>query len=183
MHEYDELVCDVGYSKFIVRHFIDREGKKRKWGMVQNNVFGPGAQVFAVTLVHTVILERSYRIPLKEHIIELPGGSNDIAGESFEQIVRRELAEETGYSGGEYHFLAEVAESPGLTDQKNQLFFAYGVEMSGVPLLGADETIEVLEVPVKGLVAYLRSKKEPVDSKVYAAISLLPLEFLREAMG
>ena len=183
MDEHDEVVGDIGYSKFILRHFTNREGKEGTWGLIHTNAFGPGAQVLAITRGHKVVLERSYRIPLKQYVIELPGGTNDVKGESLENLVRRELLEETGYSGGEYHLLADLPDAPALTDQMNAIFLAYGVEKIGPATPGSDEEIEVFETPLAGIITSLRNKKEPVDPKVFAAISLLPPEFLKEVIS
>ena len=107
MHEHDEIIHDQGYTKYILRHYVNKLGKERIWGLIQNNVFGPGALVLPFTREHEVILERSYRIPLQGYVIELPGGSNDVLGEESVDIAKRELKEETGFINGEYHLLCQ----------------------------------------------------------------------------
>ena len=183
MNERDEVIQDIGYTKFVVRHFTNAHGEERSWGMIRFNVYGPAALVLPVTNARTVVLERSYRIPMKAHVIELPGGSNDVEGETLQAVAARELCEETGYTGGEYRQVGMIPESPGGTDQMIALYIAQGVERTRETSLGADEVIEVLEIPLSKVLSYLRTSSDPVDPKVYAAIMLLPKELLQEVVN
>ena len=76
-NEHDEVIHDTEYSRYVLRHYINSKGVPRVWGIIHSNVLGPGAQVLAITSEHKVILERSYRVALGTHVIELPGGSNE----------------------------------------------------------------------------------------------------------
>ena len=183
MNEHDEVVSDIGYSKYILRHFTNRLGEERTWGLMSFNVFGPGSLVLAITPDHKVVLERSYRIPMKAYVIELPGGSNDVEGESFIEIAARELKEETGYTGGKYSLLGDIPDAPGLTDQRNMIYLATGVVQTMAPKLGADEVIEVLEIPLDTILDFLRNSKDTVDPKIYAALMLVHPKYSQELFG
>ena len=124
-----------------------------------------------------VVLVSQYRPPLETMELGLPAGLVE-AGERPEEAARRELSEETGYTGGEWELLGSVASSPSLKDNWAYLFLAGGVRESAAPDPDEHELVEVVRVPVKELLDLVRSGKI-VSSSGVAAI-MLALERLRE---
>ena len=90
------------------------------------------AIVFPMTESGEVVLVRQYRPPIEMMELGLPAGLVE-EGESPEAAARRELAEETGYTGGEWEPLGSVASSPSLKDNWAYLFLARGVEETAAP--------------------------------------------------
>ena len=68
------------------------------------------AIIFPVTEDGEVVLVRQYRPPLERLELGLPAGLVE-EGEEPEAAARRELSEETGYSGGEWEPLGALASS------------------------------------------------------------------------
>ncbi len=169
----DTVVYEHRYSKIILRSYTDKDGKVNEWGMIHINSLGRGAIVAALTKEKELILERSFRIPLKCEVYELPGGLNDVENESPLDVAKRELLEETGYIAENYQQVAEIAESPGMSDQVTVLYIAEGATKVSEPLLGASEEIAVVTVPLKDARAFLGKCGVLVDAKVYAALAFL----------
>jgi ADP-ribose pyrophosphatase len=107
----------------------------------------------------------------------LPAGLVE-ADERPEEAARRELSEETGYTGDEWEPLGSVASSPSLKDNWAYLFLARGVEVTTAPDPDEHELVEVVRVPVEELLGLVHSGKI-VSSSGVAAI-MLALERLRE---
>jgi ADP-ribose pyrophosphatase len=107
----------------------------------------------------------------------LPAGLVE-EGEKPEAAARRELLEETGYSGDQWEPLGSLASSPSLKDNWAYLFLARGVEESAPPAPDEHELVEVVRAPVGDLPGLIRSG-EIVSSSGVAAI-MLALERLRE---
>lgn len=113
------------------------------------------AIVFPVTPAGEVVLVRQYRPPVERMELGLPAGLVE-PREGPESAARRELREETGYGGGEWHILGSVASSPSLKDNWAHLFLALGVQRSSQPDPDEHERLQVEQVPVEevfGLVA------------------------------
>jgi ADP-ribose pyrophosphatase len=135
------------------------------------------AIIFPLTGEDEVVLVRQYRPPLERMELGLPAGLVE-EGEKPEAAARRELLEETGYSGGEWEPLGSLASSPSLKDNWAYLFLARNVEETSAPDPDEHELVEVVKVPVEDLRGLIRSG-EIVSSSGVAAV-MLALERLRE---
>jgi ADP-ribose pyrophosphatase len=100
------------------------------------------AIIFPLTKEGEVVLVRQYRPPLDRMELGLPAGLVE-NGEGPSAAARRELLEETGYSGGEWEALGSLASSPSLKDNWAYLFLARGVEETALPDL--DEMLDLLQ--------------------------------------
>jgi ADP-ribose pyrophosphatase len=135
------------------------------------------AIIFPLTGGGEVILVRQYRPPLERMELGLPAGLVE-EGEGPAAAARRELLEETGYSGGEWEPLGALASSPSLKDNWAYLFLARGVAEMASPDPDEHELVETVKVPVGELRDLIRGG-EIVSSSGVAAI-MLALERLRE---
>ena len=75
----------------------------------------------------TVVMVRQYRHPVGEVTLELPAGKLD-AGESILTCVKRELAEETGYTAKSIKPLIQYWPTPAFADEVLHLFIATGLK-------------------------------------------------------
>ena len=128
------------------------------------------AIIFPLTKEGEVVLVRQYRPPLERMELGLPAGLVE-EGEKPEAAARRELIEETGYSGGEWELLGSLASSPSLKDNWAYLFLARGVEETSEPDPDEHELVEVVRVSVEDLPGLIRAG-EIVSSSGVAAIML-----------
>jgi 8-oxo-dGTP pyrophosphatase MutT (NUDIX family) len=131
-----------------------------------------------------VILIRQFRPPINGFVIELPAGLVD-PGESFEQAVRRELIEETGYEAGDVQFLAEGPMSSGASSEILSVYVATGLRHVGIGQRDETENIEVLPVQLSNVSARLeelRQSGDHIDLKIYGMIEMAK-NFLKNKKG
>ena len=136
------------------------------------------AIIFPLTREGEVVLVRQYRPPLERTELGLPAGLVE-TDEKPEAAARRELLEETGYSGDEWEPLGSLASSPSLKDNWAYLFLVRGVEKTSAPVPDEHELVETVTVPVEKLLGLIRDG-QIVSSSGVAAI-MLAVERLREA--
>jgi ADP-ribose pyrophosphatase len=119
-----------------------------------------------------VVMVRQLREPIRSELLEIPAGIYDRPGESPEQAMSREVAEETGYRATAVERLGRIFTSPGFTDERIDLFLVRA-ELEGEP----EEGIETVGLPFEEVVRMARAG-EIEDAKSAVAL-LLASERLR----
>ncbi|WP_295142768.1 NUDIX hydrolase [Saccharopolyspora sp.] len=91
-----------------------------------------------------VVLIHQYRYPVGRRLWELPAGLLDVAGEDPLHTAQRELAEEVGLAAESWSVLADIASSPGFTDQSERIFLARGLSDVQRPDATGDEEADLV---------------------------------------
>jgi ADP-ribose pyrophosphatase len=140
-----------------------------RWGDQEREIVEhPGAvAIVAVDRDGMVTLVRQRREAVRKELLELPAGTVE-AGEEPLETARRELAEETGLSGGEWRAVQAFYTTPGFCREEMHLFFAEQVER-GEATPADDESLELVRWPVGELAEHLH---ELEDAKTLAGLLL-----------
>ncbi|MDZ4188008.1 MAG: NUDIX hydrolase [Hydrogenophaga sp.] len=119
-------------------------------------VLHPGA-VMVVALLDDgrVVLERQFRHPMQQVMIEFPAGKLDV-GERSLVCAQRELLEETGYSAREWAFAGRLAPTIGYSNEIIDIWFARGLSL-GERHLDDGEFLDVFIASPTELQAWCRS--------------------------
>jgi ADP-ribose pyrophosphatase len=89
-----------------------------------------------------ILLERQYRYPLQQVLLEIPAGKID-PGESSAMTAVRELREETGYSAAEWAHAGTLHNAAAYSTEHIEIWFARGLR-PGAQQLDAGEFIELV---------------------------------------
>ena len=98
--------------------------------------------VIAITEEGKFVMVEQYRHGLDEVGIELCAGVVE-EGEDPMDGARRELAEETGYTGGEWELTSVLSANPSTTTNLTYCYIARGVKLTGTQHLDRTEDIRV----------------------------------------
>ena len=98
-----------------------------------------------------VIMERQYRYPLDQVILEIPAGKLDAKDEDRFSAIQRELREETGYTAGKWTVIGGFYPAPAYSDEYITMFLAQDLK-KGDRHLDEDEFLDVHTVPLRSLV-------------------------------
>ena len=118
-----------------------------RWGENEREIVEhPGAvAIVAVTADGAVTLVRQLREPARAVLLELPAGTLE-EGEAPLEAAKRELAEETGLTGGRWRELASFYTTPGFCREHMHVFLAEELD-AGEAEQEADESIELVRIP------------------------------------
>jgi ADP-ribose pyrophosphatase len=122
-----------------------------RWGEHEREIVEhPGAvAILAVDENDSVVFVRQLREPARKLLLELPAGTLE-SGEEPLASAKRELEEETGFSGGTWSRGPSFWTTPGFCRELMHLFFVDGVQ-EGQASPEADEDIELVRIPVAEL--------------------------------
>jgi ADP-ribose pyrophosphatase len=140
----------------------------------------PCIAVVPVDPAGNVVLIRQYRHATGGMIVEIPAGNMDREGESPEQCVQRELAEEVGFAAGRLVKLFEGYLVPGYCNEYMHFFLALDLRPAKLPA-DEDEYIRIMPVPFGEALRMIR-RKEIVDVKTALGIQMAR-DYLDEAAG
>jgi len=95
----ENLLYSGNWSEMVELKYEDEEKTVRKWEALHRKKQTPAVIIIAqLKPSNRYILIRQFRPPTKSYILEFPAGLVDI-GENVQIAAKRELLEETGYSG------------------------------------------------------------------------------------
>lgn len=124
--------------------------------------------VIPITAEGNVIMERQYRYPTGEVLLEIPAGKLNEKNEDRTEAIRRELREETGAVAGTLVDLGWFYPTPAYSDEKITMYLAKDLSY-GDRSLDEDEFLNVEEIPLSELVKSALSG-ELHDAKTQMAV-------------
>ena len=141
VNPYDELLLETDRFKVVRRAQTLSDGNVRQ----RDVILHLGAVMLLPLLPDgRVCLIRNYRVAVQQTLIELPAGTID-PGETPLETAGRELIEETGYRAGRLEPFCQFLMSPGILNERMQMFVATDLT-AGEQSLEAGEQIERLIV-------------------------------------
>ena len=98
-----------------------------------------------------VVMERQFRYPVGEVVLEIPAGKLDDPEEDRLRAAKRELQEETGISAKEWIELGECRPAPAYSNEVITLYLARDLQY-GSQSLDDDEFLNIEQIPLQELV-------------------------------
>lgn len=153
------------------KSYIDTTGKRGRWTYIERKQRREAAVVVATTKKSgSLVLIEQFRVPFETEILEFPAGLID-PGETAEQAARRELAEETGYTGEVMHSGSGVSSTAGLSTEIVHMVYMRVEEKPTVsPRHEGSERIRVFTILPQEFGTFLSECEENhriLDAKLY----------------
>ena len=117
-----------------------------------------------------IVLERQYRYPIAQVLLEIPAGKLEV-GEDRLACAQRELLEETGYAAREWAYACAIHNAAAYSTEAIYIYFARGLELRS-QCLDAGEFLEVVLCTEDEIDALAR-RGELTDAKTLIALQWL----------
>jgi ADP-ribose pyrophosphatase len=165
--------------KILASNYLHKHIRQDTCELANGRVFKPiileytdWVTVVALTRAQEVVMIRQYRHGAQQVILELPGGAMDPGEESPLLAARRELLEETGYSGETFIQIGKVSPNPANQTNLIHSFLALDVEKVSSQELDGTEEIEVLLLPLEEVIS-MAKRGDLLQSMQVSAIFFL----------
>lgn len=112
-----------------------------------------------ITIDDEIVLIKQYRHGLGEVCIELPGGCVDASDKDYEQAVRREFLEETGYTFKTAEYLGRTSPNPSTNANLLHMFLLTGGTKLQEQQLDQNEEMQVSVVTMEEFKKLLHENK------------------------
>ena len=122
------------------------------------NEYPDWVNAFALTKEGKVIMVRQYRHGINSIETELPGGVVE-DGETWQEGVKRETLEETGYTFDKVEYLGKISANPSTTNNFMHMFLATGGEKVADQDLDDSEEVEVLLMTIDEVKELVKENK------------------------
>jgi 8-oxo-dGTP pyrophosphatase MutT (NUDIX family) len=162
---------------------VRRDTCKRSDGKIIKNYFvfefPEWATAFPITAEGKILMTKQYRHAINEVCIELPGGCVDPTDNTYEDAIRRELLEETGYEFEDIKPLGKISANPSTNSNLMHMFLATGGKKVKEQSLDDNEQIEVLELSFDELMRLIDENKilqAMHMTTIYYALKYLEIE-------
>jgi ADP-ribose pyrophosphatase len=159
----------VGFRKLLKTTFQLPDGRIVDYVLKDE---GRTVCVLALTTDEQVVLARQYRPGPDAILLELPGGAVE-QGEAPQEAIRRELLEETGYSGDLQ--LAGVSYHCAYSNRQQYNFVATDCRQVQAPQNEANEFIKVVEMPLADFRKHIKKGEFTDVEGAYMGLDFLGL--------
>lgn len=170
MPEFKRLDRKLVHKGSVTEIYIDDilvpNGNIAHWDFIKHK----GASAIVPVLPDgRILMVKQYRNALDRITIEIPAGGRNSYDEDFLECAKRELKEETGYSGDNFEHLITLNTTVAFCDELIEIYVVFIKGEQGEQNLDEDEYINVYPYTVTELCDLIYSG-EITDSKTMAAI-------------